>query len=990
MLHPHGWLPLAAASLLLAAAHGPAQANDSMFPPAPAAKASIDFDGHGFLIHGRRTFLVSGSLHFARLPRAQWRDMLLKFKRAGYNTVQTYVFWNWQEPKEGEWDFSGDHDLDGFLKLVGQMGMYATVRVGPYCCAEWDSGGYPVWLRFKPDMAVRRDNPQFMAEAGEWYAKILPIVAANQINRGGPVILLQMENEHGEAWGTDMPNSYFRKLHDIVMGAGIQIPWFFSGLHHGSDPAGDHPWDNAGRTSPWYSTEFWAGWIGRHGPPDAGQLRAIERGDWKIQAYGGNGYNHYMLYGGTNFGTYNNDEDAASYDYGAAISQGGGLRTLYYRDKRAALFATSFPEILEDSRDATAQYAKAATGAGVRVTARQGLAGTILYLDNPGDQPVTTRVRDASGGVFPAAGPLTLAPGEIMPVVMDYALTPDVQLTLGAACILGIARQGDTITLVTYGEPGSHGQMIFHLLRAGREISQALTFPKDSPVTSEISDGDTKFRTLQVSTTLADRTWFVDAGGTTSIVVGPEYVGDAAMQGGRLTMSVESADRPVLADPLGGQVWVYSPGPDPQHTAIETTRTGTTYTPLNNWQMRPGDAEATPRYDDSSWKASPDPLQMGADGDYGAYAWYRAALNAPAAGDYTLRFADAGDWLRVFVDGRPIGPGDVRVRGGSPVVRRIPIALMPGEHSLAVLTAHYGRDKLFNYYGPIDDVYAKGLNGPVTLESGADTAAGRPIAHWRIRMVSRDEADAARMAAPTLDTGGGGWQDAAVGQDVFVNKPGFAWFRADLGSDSAPHHTLHFESVDDNGTVYLNGRRLMRHEGYGDPFDVSLDSAWNPNGANALAVLVENTDGPGGITGPVTLNTGTTASGTTIQNWRMRGGVTGWEGADWRPLSSSAPGRPTWYRATFTYHVASTGSHPVLRATFGGLSRGFFYLNGRNLGRYPEKSPATSLYLPDSYLKDGTNTLAIFDEEGQLPTRVALVPDEEASYTTTTLTLDAR
>ena len=981
------WLRLAAASLLLASAHAPAQANDQMFPAAPAAKASIDFDGHGFLVRGKRTFLVSGSLHFARLPRAQWRDMLLKFRRAGYNTVQTYVFWNWQEPKEGQWDFSGDHDLGAFLKLVKQMGMYATVRVGPYCCAEWDSGGYPVWLRFKPGLKVRQDNPQFMAEAGKWYAKILPIVAANQINRGGAVILVQMENEHNDAWGTDMPNSYFHKLHDIAVRYGVEVPWFFSGLHHGADPAGDTPWDNAGRTSPWYSTEFWAGWIGRHGPPDAGQLRAIERGDWKIQAYGGNGYNHYMLYGGTNFDSYNNDEDSSSYDYGAAISQGGGLRTLYYRDKRAALFATSFPEILENSRDATKQYADAATGSGVRVTARQSPAGTILYLDNNGTAPVDTQVKGAAGALYPSEGPLTLDPGEIMPVVMNYAVVPGIKLTVGASRLLGIARQGNTTTLVAYGAAGSHGLLVFDLA-GGNPVNVQMTFPASGPNEYRLSAGGQTLRVLAMNTPLADRTWFVEASGQTYVVVGPDYVGETALQNGKLVVSTEMADHPVLEDPTDGKVWVYGVGPTATlDTGIrkEAQIRSAPYTPLTDWQMHPGDAEASTRFPDDAWRADNDPLQMGADGDDSAYAWYRTALNIPQAGGYTLHFADVGDWLRVFIDGAPAGASTVKTRGANPVSANIPVTLSPGRHTLAVLTSQYGRDKLFGYLGPIDQIAAKGLNGPVTLRQGTEVAQGRPITQWRARLDNQGKADADQITAPALDTGGGDWQDAAIGQDFFGHKPGLAWYRTDLGADTAPYHTLHFESVDDNGTVYLNGKRLAHHEGYADAFDVSLDAAWNPAGPNVLAVLVENTDGAGGINGTVTLDASRTADGTPITGWRMRGGVTGLAAKEWQALVPTATSHPTFYRATFTYHLGATGPHPVLRATFAGLSRGFFYLNGRNLGRYPEKSPATSIYLPDSYLKDGRNTLAIFDEEGKPPTQVALVPDEEASHTTTPL-----
>ncbi|MDQ2686697.1 MAG: beta-galactosidase, partial [Armatimonadota bacterium] len=112
------------------------RADDGIFQPSAAAKPYIDFDGKGFLINGKRTFIASGCLHYPRVPRALWRDRLLRFKRAGFNTVQTYCFWDFHEPQEGKWDFTGDKDLDAFLKLVKSLGMYATVRVGPYVCAE--------------------------------------------------------------------------------------------------------------------------------------------------------------------------------------------------------------------------------------------------------------------------------------------------------------------------------------------------------------------------------------------------------------------------------------------------------------------------------------------------------------------------------------------------------------------------------------------------------------------------------------------------------------------------------------------------------------------------------------------------------------------------------------------------------------------------------------------------------------------------------------
>jgi len=143
-----------------AAAYGQS-ANDHIFPASATAKPYIDFDSKGFLVNGKRTFLVSAGLEYARVSHQLWGDRLLRLKRAGFNCVEIYTMWNFHEPQEGKFDFSGDHDLGAFLVQVKKLGMYAIVRVGPYYCAEWDNGGYPTWLKFKKGLRVREDNKEF-------------------------------------------------------------------------------------------------------------------------------------------------------------------------------------------------------------------------------------------------------------------------------------------------------------------------------------------------------------------------------------------------------------------------------------------------------------------------------------------------------------------------------------------------------------------------------------------------------------------------------------------------------------------------------------------------------------------------------------------------------------------------------------------------------------------------------------------------------------
>src|SRR5262245_43485706 len=309
-----------AASLLGA---GPASANDSIFAALPAAASKISWQNGFFVVDGKPTILSSGEIHYARVPRALWRDRLVRAKRAGLNTIQTYVFWNAHEGREGKFDFSDALDLDAWLSLVEELGMYAIVRPGPYNCAEWESGGLPSWLTVKPGISIRTDDATYLRYADRYYEQILPIIAKHQIHRGGSVLLVQIENEHPAGWGTDA-TPYLQHLYDKARSLGLEVPLFYSGLHHGHDPAEETPF--GARTIPWYTTEFWVGWFDSAGEPRPDEVRKAGRGTWKVLAFGGGGYTYYVVHGGTNFGYSSDDENVTSYDYRAPIGEAGQLR----------------------------------------------------------------------------------------------------------------------------------------------------------------------------------------------------------------------------------------------------------------------------------------------------------------------------------------------------------------------------------------------------------------------------------------------------------------------------------------------------------------------------------------------------------------------------------------------------------------------------------------------------------------------------------------
>src|SRR5580704_15090541 len=155
-----------------------------------------------FLLNGKPFRVISGEMHYARIPRAYWRARLRMAKAMGLNAVTTYVFWNAHEPRPGVFDFSGNLDIAEFIREAQQEGLYVILRPGPYACAEWEFGGFPAWLLKDPSMVVRSRDPQFLAAARTWLLRLGQEVAPLQIGNGGPIILVQVENEYG-SYGDD-------------------------------------------------------------------------------------------------------------------------------------------------------------------------------------------------------------------------------------------------------------------------------------------------------------------------------------------------------------------------------------------------------------------------------------------------------------------------------------------------------------------------------------------------------------------------------------------------------------------------------------------------------------------------------------------------------------------------------------------------------------------------------------------------------------------
>ena len=161
-----------------------------------------------FVYDGKAIRIISGEMHYARIPHQYWRHRMKMLKAMGLNAVATYVFWNLHEPEPGKWDFSGDRNLAEYIRIAGEEGLMVILRPGPYVCAEWEFGGYPWWLQNVEGMELRRDNEQFLKYTKLYLERLYKEVGKLQITQGGPIIMVQGENEFG---------SYVSQRKDITL-----------------------------------------------------------------------------------------------------------------------------------------------------------------------------------------------------------------------------------------------------------------------------------------------------------------------------------------------------------------------------------------------------------------------------------------------------------------------------------------------------------------------------------------------------------------------------------------------------------------------------------------------------------------------------------------------------------------------------------------------------------------------------------------------------
>ena len=360
-----------------------------------------------FKLDGEKFTILAGSIHYFRVHPTDWHHSLYNLKAMGFNTVETYVPWNFHEVAPGTFEFSGIRDLARFIDEASELGLWVIVRPSPFICAEWEFGGMPSWLLADRDMRPRSNDPRFLELVARYYDHLMPLLVPRQITHGGRILMMQIENEYG-SYCED--KDYLRAIKNLMVERGVDVPLFTSdGPWRGCLRAGTLIDDDVlctgnfgsrskenlaalkafheehGKNWPLMCMEFWDGWFNRWGenvirrdPQDlADCVRELLECDASLCLY--------MFHGGTNFGFMNGCSarhthdlhQVTSYDYDAPLDEEGNPTPKYFALQKMV------HEVFPDAWQAEPLVKSAQAQDGLELTGRVGLFESLDVLSHP-------------------------------------------------------------------------------------------------------------------------------------------------------------------------------------------------------------------------------------------------------------------------------------------------------------------------------------------------------------------------------------------------------------------------------------------------------------------------------------------------------------------------------------------------------------------------------------------------------------------------------
>lgn len=924
---------------------------------------SVTFDGRGFMLDGRRVWLMSGTIPFARLPRESWNDRLHAARLAGLNAVVAPVFWARSEPRKGQFDFTGDNDVRAFVEMAGSKGLHVILRPGPYVGGHWDLGGLPWWLLQESEIVMRGQSAPFLEAVSKYLSQLSAQVKDLQINatgEGGPIVLFQLE--HQWTCGDDLKaQGYLGEIQRYFRESGFNVPTInANNMWQGLESQIDGWEGDAGLYSvvrqlghvkpeqPKLIVGFESGADRVHGEPEpelTDPLLVQRRMAEAIAAGGqinlarfcpGVAFEHSSgkLVAGEN------QMLTADQDSGALVDSGGRPTSFFGPIRRLAMFSSKFASVLgsldPDSRpvvvDPGAADEPGTTAVGTAVVHSDGAQGSVVFCfhdTNPKQRKgksVRLLKRDGSEVVSP------VGEQQVTWCLFDATLAGRATLDHCTLCALGFHGE----ILVVFGPGGGTGEISIN----GSPLE--IEVPKGRKPLVERHEAVT---VVVVSEAMADETYFGTENGAEVA-----YVGVA---------SVDAEGAPVGHGK--GYVTVHNDGATKNHGAAKAPATAKVS--LSNWDH----AEASDYFEGTSprFAAIPGPSDLSSLGTPHGYGWYKIDFTAGAAKRGKIAAPGSGDRLNLFIDGQPAG-----VLGTGPAAKpELSVSLKKGARTLVVLAENVGRvTSGNNLHEP------KGLCEP--LYETAAIKVGKPD------VVEAEPVKPLEHHMPLYEM--------RVGD---VTHPYRLEWTLTHRKKSPLFVTLGPVAV--RGEVIINDEPTMFLE-QGETARVTLGNDDINRGKNVIHFAPFNEEGSDGDPEFVTELAGTMASSLTVLEGtneltsKAEFSFAKWEpplAAMFRGITKTKPPTPTgpsWWRCRFEVSDASAVRAPELE--LGSMTKGQVFLNGRHAGGYfthdaegKPVEPGGAMPLPASWLKNGENELLVFDEHGGSPAKVNITDRGETT-----------
>jgi len=754
----------------------------------------VELSADGIYVNDQSVVLLTSSLFYFRLPAFEWRSRMRSLRALGYNAIDVYFPWNYHELAPGEWDFSGQRDVRAFLQHAKDEGLWVVARPGPYICSEWDGGALPAYLNTISGLRLRDNNPEFLQAVRRWYDRILPILAEFQVERGGTLVMLQLDNELDFYDCNDRPG-YMAALRDMALEQGITVP-LIACSGQGDIPGAT---GNAEGVVPTCNVYFdsrdpqleprvrhYSKTLRARGLPlcitetnrSHTDLRRLLAGGAKLLG-------PYLQTGGTDFGfttSVTNWGDPLSlmtshYDFGGMLSPGGKVRP----DGREALV---FSRMIRALGPALALSAAVDTppqpvhGVEAAALALNG-GGWLVGLPNPGENAVEVCF-DAAAGQFPVKTSLTVAPNTCPFALVDFPLSRwgfTGQIAYSTAELVD-CTDDDTALELTFAVAGSM-ELVLIWAESVPENVQGWQF---EPVPG------------------GWRLWL-----ESDVSAWAEFT---SQDGKKLVVNALSREEVSSLEKALLDEWLISPAQPKSNL------------PDVDWRLASIDS-CGPDWFKSARPCQPNELRLEQNGIYRGFGWYRAACHA-TQGVKGLLAHSAGDILSFYLDDHFIG---TLVPNGGEAYLPLPDGIPLGDSSRLVIRAEiWGHANFDDHRLPSQYLKAlRGLGGLTAIQKVENLTP-----NWFYQHRTQTQAGEIDPAWPLLYFGGWSTTDEPS-RGVYYREVNFA-----AGLD---RRILHFPGLQVNATIFIDGQLV----GPVNPFNPFVDiSGLSQAGEPArIAVVVE-------------------------------------------------------------------------------------------------------------------------------------------------------